>query len=171
MKSAQLTGRQLLRLILAEFRGAWRRFVFFVFCIAIGVGAVMTVTSFSSLLNQSISKESKSLLAADLEIKSSWEQNAADLDFQKKALPTGTEFQFIKELHAMAQFSSPGATASLLVELKSVPTSAPLYPMYGELTTDPQKPLTELLANGGAVVGPFIAISTLDAEGLRKIAR
>lgn len=160
MKSAQLTGRQLLRLILAEFRGARRRFVFFVFCIAIGVGAVMTVTSFSSLLNQSILKESKSLLAADLEIKGSWEQSAADLDFQKKALPEGTAFQFIKELHAMSQFSRSGTTASLLVELKSVPTSAPLYPMYGVLTTEPQKPLPELLANGGAVVGPSFLVRT-----------
>ena len=46
MKSKQLNYSQLISLVLAESRGAWKRMVFFILCIAIGVGAVMTVKSF-----------------------------------------------------------------------------------------------------------------------------
>ena len=119
---------QLFSLALAESRGAWRRFVFFVVCIAIGVGAMMTVKSFSSLIGTAIQGESKGLLAADLEIKSRWEQNLDDIKFQKAALPPETQFQFIKELHAMALYSETnGGKASLLVELKSIPAQAQFY--------------------------------------------
>ena len=75
MTKKTLSTLQLFRLAYAESRGAWRRFIFFIVCIAIGVGAVMTVKSFSSLISAAIQGESKGLLAGDLEIKGSWEQN------------------------------------------------------------------------------------------------
>ena len=84
---------KLFSLAFAESQGAWRRFIFFIVCIAIGVGAVMTVKSFSSLIDTAIQGESKGLLAADLEIKGRWEQNPDDLKFQKTALSAETEFQ------------------------------------------------------------------------------
>ncbi|HIA32483.1 MAG TPA: FtsX-like permease family protein [Nitrospinaceae bacterium] len=152
---------QLFSLALAESRGAWRRFVFFVVCIAIGVGAMMTVKSFSSLIGTAIQGESKGLLAADLEIKSRWEQNLNDIKFQKAALPPETQFQFIKELHAMALYSETnGGKASLLVELKSVPAQAPFYPMYGSIESTPPHPLENMLANYGAVVDPAFLLRT-----------
>ena len=152
---------QLFSLALAESRGAWRRFVFFVVCIAIGVGAMMTVKSFSSLIGTAIQGESKGLLAADLEIKSRWEQNLDDIKFQKAALPPETQFQFIKELHAMALYSETnGGKASLLVELKSIPAQAPFYPMYGSIESSPPHPLENMLADYGAVVDPAFLLRT-----------
>ena len=152
---------QLFSLALAESRGAWRRFVFFVVCIAIGVGAMMTVKSFSSLIGTAIQGESKGLLAADLEIKSRWEQNLDDIKFQKAALPPETQFQFIKELHAMALYSETnGGKASLLVELKSIPAQAPFYPMYGSIESTPSHPLENMLAGYGAVVDPAFLLRT-----------
>ncbi|KMP11363.1 ABC transporter permease [Candidatus Nitromaritima sp. SCGC AAA799-C22] len=159
MKTGSLTTSQLFSLALAESRGAWRRFIFFIVCIAVGVGAVMTVKSFSTLLNDAIQGESKGLLAADIEIKGSWEQTPADVAFQQTALPEGTRFQSVRELHAMAQYPLPGGgdkgdKASLLVELKSVPAQAPFYPMYGMIELNPPRPLNALLAESGAVVDP-----------------
>ena len=152
---------QLFSLALAESRGAWRRFVFFVVCIAIGVGAMMTVKSFSSLIGTAIQGESKGLLAADLEIKGRWEQNLDDIKFQKAALPPETQFQFIKELHAMALYSETnGGKASLLVELKSIPAQAPFYPMYGSIESTPSHPLENMLAGYGAVVDPAFLLRT-----------
>ena len=152
---------KLFSLAFAESRGAWRRFIFFIVCIAIGVGAVMTVKSFSSLIGTAIQGESKGLLAADLEIKGRWEQNLDDLKFQKAALPAETEFQFIKELHAMALYpQSDDKKASLLVELKSVPAQAPFYPMYGSIESTPAHPLENMLADSGAVVDPAFLMRT-----------
>ena len=158
-----LNLHQLLALVLAETRGAWRRMLFFILCIAVGVGAVMTVKSFSNLVSQTIQGQEKGLLSADLAIKGSWEQNKEDLDIQKKVLPAETEFLFIKELHGMVKFNSPSTgtkPASLITELKAVSLTGPQYPLYGEFKSKPEKPLTDLLVNGGAVVEPSFLIKT-----------
>jgi putative ABC transport system permease protein len=163
MKPSQLNLRQLVALLLAETRGAWRRMLFFILCIAIGVGAVMTVKSFSNLVGETIQGQAKALLSADLAIKGSWEQNKKDLDTQKKVLPAETEFLFIKELHGMVQFKTEknqNKSASLITELKAVPLTGPQHPFYGELKNKPEKPLAELLAQGGAVVGPSFLLKT-----------
>ncbi len=162
MNAPGLSTPQLFALALAESRGAWRRFVFFIFCLAIGVGAVMCVKSFATLLERAVQNESKNLLAADIEVSGSWKQSQGDLAFQKNNLPAGTKFLFIKELHAMALFDPvkrAGKTEStglsnLLVELKALPTSGPLYPMYGKLKTEPAGALPVLLKNYGALVEP-----------------
>ncbi|MFP6638077.1 MAG: FtsX-like permease family protein [Nitrospinaceae bacterium] len=158
-----LNLRQLFALVLAETRGAWRRMLFFILCIAVGVGAVMTVKSFSNLVSQTIQGQEKGLLSADLAIKGSWEQNKEDLDIQKKVLPAETEFLFIKELHGMAKFNSPSTgakPASLITELKAVSLTGPQYPLYGEFKSKPEKPLADLLVNDGAVVEPSFLIKT-----------
>ncbi|VAX27663.1 hypothetical protein MNBD_NITROSPINAE05-1031, partial [hydrothermal vent metagenome] len=151
-KSNQLTPMQISRLALAEFKGAWKRFIFFIICIAIGVGAVMTIKSLANILNSAVSKESKSLLAADISIRGSWEQTKEDREFQRKALPDATDFLFIKELHAMARYKGAEKTGSLLVELKSIPLDPSLYPLYGQLKIDPPLSTTEALAQNGVIV-------------------
>ncbi|MEC7641009.1 MAG: ABC transporter permease, partial [Nitrospinota bacterium] len=157
----QLGMRQLFSLALAECRNAWRRFVFFIVCLAIGVGAVMTIKSFSAILNTTIEREAKSLLAADIEIKSSWAQGPEDITFQKKILPQGSEFLFIKEMKTMAQYAKAGSgRSSLLVELKSLSLSHPLYPMYGKLKTRPDGSLSELLKDNGVLVEPSFLLRT-----------
>lgn len=161
MSTGKLTLRQLFALAFAETRGAGKRFLFFVICLAIGVGAVMTIKSVSDIMEQAILGESKSLLAADIEIKSSWPQSETDRAFQKSALPEA-EFQFLREVHAMARFPSAqrGSNGSLLVELKSVPTEPPLYPYYGILKTKPAQPLSDLLSGNGALVDPGFLLKT-----------
>ncbi|MFQ5449513.1 MAG: ABC transporter permease [Nitrospinaceae bacterium] len=165
MKTGRLPLSKILFLILAECKGAWNRFIFFLICITLGVGAVMTIKSFAGLLDRAIHKESKSLLAADIAIQGSWEQNPKDIEFEKQALPPGTDFLFIKELHAMARHGNSGTSegpsgASLLVELKAIPLFPPHYPLYGKLETRPQRPIQELLSGRGAVVEPSFLLRT-----------
>jgi len=158
----QLGIGTLFRLAFSESRGAGKRFLFFVITLAIGVGAVMTIQSFSGILEKSIQRESKGLLAADIEIKSSWAQSAGDIAYQEKILPPGTEFLFIKELNAMARYSGASGSqpVSLLVDLKSVPLGPAQYPLYGTFKTRPAAPLTVLLQNNGALVEPNFLIKT-----------
>ena len=163
MKSKQLNYSQLISLVLAESRGAWKRMAFFILCIAIGVGAVMTVKSFSNMVQATIQGQAKGLLAADIAIKGSWEQDEEDLAYQKKILPKGTEFIFLKELHGMAQFKNPGSpknSGSLITELKAIPLSGPQYPFYGLFKNNPDRPLQELLKRNGAVVESSFLIKT-----------
>ncbi len=161
--TGHLTARQIIFMVIAESRGVARRFIFFVLCIAIGVGAVMTIKSFSNLLTNAISAESKGLLAADLEIKGSWAQSEEDIITQKKVLPEGTDFIFIKELHGMAIYkdeSNDKNSSSLLVELKAIPFTKPNYPLYGEFEAKPDRPLESLIADNGAVVEPSFLLKT-----------
>ncbi len=163
MKTSQLSLRQLFLLALAESRGAWRRMLFFILCIAIGVGAIMAVKSFSNLVGETIQSQAKGILSADLAIKGSWEQSQEDLNHQKKVLPRETEFLFIKELHGMARFKNPKTKekpASLITEVKAIPITGPQYPFYGEFKSNQGKPLRELLVNGGAVVEPSFLLKT-----------
>lgn len=165
MIPSQVAIPRLFALALAECRGAWRRFAFFVICLAIGVGAVMTVKSFTLILESSIEREARSLLAADVEVRDSWEMSRKDVEFLRKTLPAGSEFLVVMELKAMARYrggrtDEPG---SFLVELKSVPETPPLYPLYGRLKTAPDEPAFRLLENAGALVEP----SFLARTGLR----
>ena len=96
---SNLNFQQMISLALAESRGAWKRMIFFIFCIGIGVGAVMTVKSFSNMVQVTIQGQAKGLLAADIGIKGSWEQGKDEIAYQKETLPQGTEFLFIKEMH------------------------------------------------------------------------
>ena len=163
MKTSQLNLRQLFALVISESRGAKRRMLFFILCIAIGVGAVMTVKSFSNLVGETIQGQAKGLLSADIVINGSWEQSQKDLEYQKNILPSETEFLFIKELHGMAQFKNSERgrkQASLITELKTIPLKGPQYPFYGEFKSQPEKPLQELLINNGAVVDPSFLLKT-----------
>ena len=112
----------------------------------------MTIKSLANILGNAVSKESKSLLAADISIRGSWEQTKEDRDFQKKALPAETDFLFIKELHAMARYQGPDTASgleksgSLIVELKSIPLDPPQYPLYGKLQIDPPLAMAQALS-------------------------
>ncbi|QPJ65148.1 MAG: FtsX-like permease family protein [Candidatus Nitrohelix vancouverensis] len=167
MTYGTLPLRQLFRLALAECRGASARLSFFILCIAIGVGAVTVINSFTLTLQNSIQNESKGLLAADIEIKSSWAMSAKDEQILRKELGPEAEFLSIKELHAMARFpdpAKPGENGSILTELKAVPTEAPYYPLYGEFEAKPGKALEVLLEDSGAVVETsFLARTHLKA--------
>ena len=163
MNSAQISFPKLITLTLAELRGAWKRMTFFILCIAIGVCAVMTIKSFSNMVQETIQAQAKGLLAADIAIKGSWEQGKEDLAYQTKTLPIGTEFLFIKELHGMVQYKTttiPEKSGSLITELKSIPLSGPQYPFYGELKNNPDRPLQELLKGNSAVVESSFLIKT-----------
>ena len=154
-----MTARTFLAHLRRDSRGAGPRLVFFVLCLAVGVGAVVSVASFSSGLDQGIRREARSMLAADLAL--SGRRPIPDEALQPVRETPGAETTRILETLTMAAGpGSDGGGTSRLVELKAVDG---VYPFYGRLQTMPQKPLTELLSNGGVVVGPEL-LQSLDAE-------
>ena len=129
-----------------ELRSAWRHFVYFLACIALGVGAVVGVSLFSVNVEQAVLKEARGLLGGDLEVRVSRPLGTSGTDLLRGLESRGVHRTKVSELVAMASVGQPspgGTTAtSQLVELKAV---EPSYPLYGVLKLDRDQPLAELL--------------------------
>ncbi|MCG8458846.1 MAG: FtsX-like permease family protein [Holophagales bacterium] len=160
-----------------EARGGGARLAFFVLCLAVGVGAVVSVNSFSSGLDSGIRKEARSLLAADLAIRS---RQPIEPAFHRAVddIPGSQRTDILEMLTVVAVEAGQGAEAaagiptpqavergqptarSQLTEVKAVRGT---YPFYGELELEPPRPLHALLDARSTVVAPEL-LRRLDIE-------
>ena len=69
----------MLRMAVREVRTGWQRLLFFLLSIAVGVGALVGIASFSANLEGAIRREARTLMAADVEISSTQVFDAATL--------------------------------------------------------------------------------------------
>jgi len=146
-----------IRMALRELRGGARHIVSLFGCVALGVAAIVAVGTLAATVDRTLTREAKTLLGGDLEVRSARPLEAsaeAAIERLRRAGATVTE---IRELVAM---SRQGEGTSLLVELKAIDGS---YPLYGHLTTAPADPLPVLLGNRGVVVEPEV-LRRLDVE-------
>jgi putative ABC transport system permease protein len=130
-----------------ETRGARRHFAHFLICITVGVAALVAVQSFADSVAAAVARSAKSLLGADLDLRST-QPLAPDAQAVVRGLVReGAAVMPVRELAAMAQPSAGGR--SQLVELKAV---EPGYPFYGRLVAEPDRPLDALVGHGKALV-------------------
>jgi len=134
-----------LALAAREFRGSTGRIVFFASCLAVGVAAVVAVAGLSSALDLTIRAQARQLLAADLALES--RRPIADEILAAIDGVAGARRVLVCELPSVVtggpENDGDGAPgASVLSELKAVGDG---YPFYGELVTQPARPLAELL--------------------------
>ncbi len=124
-----------LRMAWRETRAAWRHFLFFFACIALGVGALVGVGLFATGVEQTITREARSLLGGDLEIRLSRTLSEHGRSVLSSLATRGVVGTHASELIAMAadQKGESGRNTQI-VELKAV---EPNYPLYGELVLDP----------------------------------
>ena len=128
-----------------ETRGAWRHFVYFFVCIAIGVSALVGVSLFAAHVEQAVSRQAKGLLGGDLEIRSSHSLSAESrtvLDTLEKRGITRTHVSELVAMAARITHEGTAAQATQIVELKAVESG---YPLYGVLRTEPAVSLELLL--------------------------
>jgi len=128
-----------------ETRASWRHFLYFLTCIAVGVGALSGVSLFSSHLEQAVTKEARGLLGGDLEIRLSHRMSPPALDVLASLTHQLIESTHVSELIAMAAHvpgMHRGGQPSQIIELKAVEA---LYPLYGAVQLEPDRPLWELL--------------------------
>jgi putative ABC transport system permease protein len=148
--SHQITPRPGLRVLLAmawrETRGSFRHFIFFLGCIALGVGALVGVSGFSAGLEQTIRKEARALMAADLEVRTNRPLGEEGIARLESLRARGIRWTAVSELVAMA--SNPKTGETQLVELKAV---EPGYPFYGQLMTEPADAVGSLDDQNGAL--------------------
>lgn len=127
-----------------ETRGAWRHFVYFLVCIAIGVGALTGVSLFAAQVERVVNKEARGLLGGDLEIRLSRLLSPTGQSVLDKLSERGITLTHVSELVAMAarMDSSGSGQPTQIIELKAVETH---YPLYGSLRLEPPLALSELL--------------------------
>ena len=150
-----------LRMAWRETRGAWRHFVVFLGCVALGVAALVSVGTFAANLDRTLAREARALTGGDLELRSAYPLAADALAALERLRGAGAVTTTVRELVGMARDPVRGGT--LLVELKAV---EPAYPLYGRLQTAPAVPLGGLLAARGGADGAVVESQLLERLGL-----
>ncbi|HUG37647.1 MAG TPA: ABC transporter permease, partial [Candidatus Limnocylindrales bacterium] len=128
-----------------ETRGAGRHVLSFLACITLGVAALVAVGSVGHSLERTVTRTARSLLGADVEIRSSQPLSAESQRVVESLARAGAVTAEIREMVAMAR----AGDLTRLVELKVVGKG---YPLYGGPVTDPARPLAELIGDGRALV-------------------
>jgi putative ABC transport system permease protein len=127
-----------------ETRAAWRHFLYFLVCIAIGVGALTGVSLFGTQVEQAVTKEARGLLGGDLEFRLSRPMSPKGQEVLDSLSDRGVALTHVSELVAMAARAGPSGSGqpTQIVELKAV---EPQYPLYGTLRLEPPGDLLDLL--------------------------
>jgi putative ABC transport system permease protein len=138
---------------LREMRASWRRLLFFFLCIALGVGAIVTLRSVIQSVRQVFAGEARALLGADLVVSSS---RPIDGDVAQKVdarlTAAGAQVTRTAETATMARAGGRTDGPARMVELKAV---EPGFPYYGTLDLEGGAGYSHaLVAGGGALVRP-----------------
>jgi putative ABC transport system permease protein len=142
------------RMVVREMRAAWRRLIFFFLCLAIGVGSIVTLRSVISAVRETLTREARTILGADVSVSTNrpWDDAlVVEIEKQLAAVPV---LQRIDELETLSMVR-PADTAKAvarLVELRGVQRG---YPLYGTLTLDGGAVFShDLLSGRGVLVRP-----------------
>ena len=154
-----------------ETRAAWRHFLYFLICIAIGVGALTGVSLFGTQVERTVTKEARGLLGGDLEVRLTRLISPQGRGVLDSLMERGIVITHVSELVAMAAQAEPsgGGQPTQIVELKAV---EPQYPLYGSLRVEPDTDLSELLrrqdrdCSGHTCFGVVVQESLLIRMGL-----
>src|SRR5437870_8586046 len=139
------------RMAWRETRAAWRHFAYFFVCIALGVAALVGVDLFAANLERAIQREARSLMAADVELRTTRPLTSEAQAILRRLDGRGIARIQVSELVAMAAVPS----GTQLVELKAV---EPGYPFYGKLRADPEDALATLFTGTHALAEETLLI-------------
>jgi putative ABC transport system permease protein len=155
--SALRKVRFVLALARRDARGSGRRALLVVTSVAIGVGALVAINSFTDGLRESVRKEARALLGADLAVYSgspfSPKVESLLADVRRATRPPADLVQVVT-FGAMAFV--PGGTTTRLVQVLAVDSG---YPFYGVIETAPAGEWEHLATSGGAIVDGALLVS------------
>lgn len=115
-----------------EMRSSWRRLLFFFLSIAIGVGSIVSLRSIVQNMKDSIGRESRSLLTADIQVTTNapWNKETLEVLDRYYASPKVEAHTQILETATMLRSGSDANSRPKMVEVKAVESA---FPFYGEL--------------------------------------
>jgi len=111
-----------------EIRASWRRLVLFFVCMALGVGAMVSMRSFTRVFEGSIEKDARLLLAADVRVESNdpWTADQRDILERAAALPDVAASSRMFDTDSMVRADGAGAPRPLLATIRGVDGQFPL---------------------------------------------
>lgn len=115
-----------------EMRASWHRLLFFFVCIAIGVGAIITLRSLLQNLSSSVNSEARALLTADVQVSTNnpWSPEIRAVLDRHYDSPIVEDHTEMVELATMMRPVADTGAPPKMVELKAVQAG---FPFYGEL--------------------------------------
>lgn len=128
-----------------ETRGAWRHFLYFFVCVAVGVGALVGVSLFAAHVDRAVTKEARGLLGGDLEIRSSHPLSTEGQTVLHSLGQRGIAVTHVSELVAMAARTDREKVAGQFTQIVELKAVEPSYPFYGTLKLEPAHSLDFLL--------------------------
>ena len=137
-----------MRMAWRETRPVWKRFLFVIGAIALGVAALTGLKGFSRGLNRSISRSARELIAADMAVRMNSLPNPGELRVLESLVQRGA--RLTRTTETLSMVSPAGATSPLLSDIRAVDPNQ--YPFYGKAELEPPEPLSRVLSDGAAVV-------------------
>ena len=138
---------------LRELRSSWRRLLFFFLCVAVGVGAIVTLRSIIQSLRQGLVSEARSMIASDVIVQTNRGWSPEVLSRLDAILATVSVVAQTESIETPTMVRPEQGTAiARMVELRAVEEP---FPFYGTLVLDDGRPYShQLLAGRGVLVGP-----------------
>ncbi|HEX4227301.1 MAG TPA: FtsX-like permease family protein [Bryobacteraceae bacterium] len=137
-----------------ELRASPAKFLFVIVAVAVGVGALSGVKGFGSAFKGMLLRNAKQLIAADLQAQTY--QNPSPEAVQKVERIGQRNGEVTRVTETISMAAAGRNRAPQMVSVKAVDPR--VYPFYGNLTLEPNKPLKELLKIDTVVVSPELLL-------------
>jgi len=135
-----------------EIRSSWPRLVLFFLCIALGVGAMVSLRSFTRVFTSALADNARALLSADVRVESgvAWTAEHVEVLTRLASDPAVTGRMRVLETETIVRAVGREDARPVMVVLRAV---EPAFPLRGRVRLRGGQPYSYgLLANGGAVV-------------------
>ena len=153
MSSLGFIGRMAAR----ELRAAPRRLLLLMGTVAVGVAALVAINSFTDNLQNSVRRQARALLGADLALVSR-QAFSARVEALLDTLSSSSRLARVTSFAGMAYV--PRTDGTRLVQVAAIEGA---YPFYGEIRTEPRKAWSELQSGRHVVVDPSL-LTALNAR-------
>jgi putative ABC transport system permease protein len=140
----------IVRMAARELRAAPRRLLLLMGTVAVGVAALVAINSFTDNLQDSVRRQARALLGADLALVSR-QQFSPRVEALLDTLSSTSRLARVTSFAGMAYV--PRTDGTRLVQVAAIEGS---YPFYGEIRTDPRRAWAELQSGRHVVVDPSL---------------
>lgn len=131
-----------------DLRASWAKFAFVIVAVALGVGSLTGMRSFSVVFQRTLLEQARTIMAADLSARDFHSFPPDQLAQLQKLRADGVESTLVTETVSMA--STSANPDPLLVSLKVVDPAQ--YPFYGHVQLTSGRSLRDMLKNDTAIV-------------------